>query len=384
MVITMPVTFLHTADWHIDKSFDTSFDTHFAEVLKKQRLKTIQSIASLAKERNVDAVLVAGDIFHNVNVSDSTLRRFLNNLEEFNGTWLLLPGNHDPLDEEGLWNKLKKLSPPENVILLTGVKPWYAKDKSFVILPAPLSRQSSIDLKTTFDVATPPNIVRIGLGHCAIAGWPHLSSPYTPMISRNDIETAQLTYLALGHYHRKRKCISDSCWYAGTPEPMSFDHEEQGYVLLVKIDTADTTPHVESIPISHYRWIKKDYHLLPSDDLTLLENQLQSDKPYERILMKLTMSGHVNVTLDTHIKLKKMREEWEARLAQLIFDHDSLSLEPDEQDWEVLMNERSTLISQTAQKLKQQLESTSSDPVIRPVIRDALSLLYDFYQRSNR
>lgn len=58
----MGLTLLHTADWQIGKRF-----AHIAgdagAALRTQRLETVRSLARLAQEQRVDAVLVAGDVF---------------------------------------------------------------------------------------------------------------------------------------------------------------------------------------------------------------------------------------------------------------------------------------------------------------------------------
>ena len=54
--------FLHTADWQIGKPFG-SFAEERVPSFEAQRLRTVERIARLAREREVDAVLVAGDAF---------------------------------------------------------------------------------------------------------------------------------------------------------------------------------------------------------------------------------------------------------------------------------------------------------------------------------
>jgi DNA repair exonuclease SbcCD nuclease subunit len=98
----MGVRFLHTADLQIGKGFG-QFPPHVAGALRSQRLETLKRIASLARDRRVTAVLIAGDCFENIAVADDTIRRF-------DGTWVLLPGNHDPAIAEPPWSRLRRLS----------------------------------------------------------------------------------------------------------------------------------------------------------------------------------------------------------------------------------------------------------------------------------
>lgn len=56
------VTVLHTSDWHLGKEY-RQFDDSVSLKLSQERLRTIDQIMRLGLQRNVDAVLCAGDLF---------------------------------------------------------------------------------------------------------------------------------------------------------------------------------------------------------------------------------------------------------------------------------------------------------------------------------
>src|SRR4051812_43222810 len=56
------LTLLHTADWHLGKRFP-SFPAEQELRLTRARLEVVGRILDLAENRNVDAVLAAGDLF---------------------------------------------------------------------------------------------------------------------------------------------------------------------------------------------------------------------------------------------------------------------------------------------------------------------------------
>ena len=99
----MSITLLHTADWQIGKQF-ANVPGDPGAALRLQRLDTVKAIAGLAKERAVDAVLVAGDVFEDNAVSDETLRRTLNAMAPFAGPWVLL---------EIRWHRLRNITPDQ-------------------------------------------------------------------------------------------------------------------------------------------------------------------------------------------------------------------------------------------------------------------------------
>ena len=83
----MSFHFIHTADLQIGKKFG-KFPDNIASKLQEARLEVVKKIAELATKHNVDAVLVAGDCFETISVSDNTLRRFKFMTEGFNGKWV--------------------------------------------------------------------------------------------------------------------------------------------------------------------------------------------------------------------------------------------------------------------------------------------------------
>ena len=71
--------FLHTADWQIGRQY-TRFAADDAVPLAEARLRAVETLARLATEHAVDAVLVAGDVFDAQTVADRTIRRLFNAL----------------------------------------------------------------------------------------------------------------------------------------------------------------------------------------------------------------------------------------------------------------------------------------------------------------
>ncbi len=65
--------FLHTADWQIGRQY-SQFPADDAGPLAEARLAAVETVARLAAEHKVDAVLVAGDVFDAQTVADRTIR----------------------------------------------------------------------------------------------------------------------------------------------------------------------------------------------------------------------------------------------------------------------------------------------------------------------
>ena len=55
--------FLHTADWQIGKPYRSIQDTQKRFRTQYERVQAIKRVAEIADKENVDALLVAGDLF---------------------------------------------------------------------------------------------------------------------------------------------------------------------------------------------------------------------------------------------------------------------------------------------------------------------------------
>jgi DNA repair exonuclease SbcCD nuclease subunit len=62
--MTMGIRILHTADWQIGKQFESlGAPSDKLAYLRQERFNVVRRIGDLAASENVDAVLVAGDVF---------------------------------------------------------------------------------------------------------------------------------------------------------------------------------------------------------------------------------------------------------------------------------------------------------------------------------
>ena len=61
--------FLHTADWQIGKPYHWIEDPQKRARLQQERVNAVSRIAATASEQNVDAVMVAGDLFDSSTVA---------------------------------------------------------------------------------------------------------------------------------------------------------------------------------------------------------------------------------------------------------------------------------------------------------------------------
>jgi len=295
----LTVRILHTSDWHLGCPFK-QIPGDAGGVLRERRFEVVREIASLARARRVDAVLVAGDVFDSQHIGDALLDRTLELLASAGGLWILLPGNHDAALAESVWTRLARRGPPPSVRVALGSEPLPIAEGRAVVLPAPLADRRALDDPTAgMDTApSPAGAIRIGLAHGVVEGLqPAAETVFNP-IARDRAARAGLDYLALGDRHGTLE-VAPRTWYAGTPEPDGFRYREAGFVLLVELDGPAAPPRIEPIATGRYHWVERRLELAPlaPAELAARIDALRQGLPAapEHCVVRLELEGSVDL-----------------------------------------------------------------------------------------
>jgi DNA repair exonuclease SbcCD nuclease subunit len=368
--------FLHTADWQIGRQYG-QFDPEDAVPLAEARLDVITTLADVARERGVDAILVAGDVFDTQTVSDRTIRRLFAALDGFSGPWVMIAGNHDAALSDSVWTRARRLGcVPAHVHVpeRTQIVPLPALETA--VLAAPLhQRHTYDDVTSAFDrMETPAGWLRLGLAHGSVAGRLPESADLSNPIAPDRAASARLDYLALGDWHGCLK-IDERTWYAGTPETDRFRGNEPGAVLSVRIDPAalSSSPHasslhVERIDVGRYRWASWEERIMVPSDVDVIAQRLQSANATD--VLQLTLSGETN--LQTWERLREVLERAAAKVRSLRTDTSRLTLQPDDGDLADLGATGYVV------EVAHALQALQNDAVQAPAAREALRLLLQF------
>lgn len=315
-----------TADWQLGKGFG-GLPPDPAALLRRARLEAVARIAALAAERGAAAVLVAGDVFDHAAPADDTLRRMIEATRGFAGPWVLLPGNHDPALPEGAWARLRRLGPPET--LLIADRPEVIRIGAAAILPAPLSRRhEAADLTRWFDAAeTPGARFRVGLAHGALTGvLPEGADALNPVAADRAVR-ARLDLLALGDWHGTFLADARTV-YPGTPEPDRHRANASGAVLVADLEEG-APPRIERVETLRHPWRRVALTAAPGLDLTAAIAAAAAPGPGEPVL-RLDLSGVVS--LAEREALVAAAEAARARCLHLEIDESGLALAPSADD----------------------------------------------------
>lgn len=328
--------FIHTADWQIGKVFQL-VDDATAGVLQAARLEAISTLGRLALEQAAPIVLVAGDVYDLASAEDRTLGQPLERMRAVPDVrWHVIPGNHDPHQPGGPWERVLRRGLPDNVRVHLEAAPVALAGGQAQLLPAPLVRRRALADPTLWmdQAPTPADVLRIGLAHGSISAFGSDPGRQPNLIDPARAERAGLDYLALGDWHGLKR-IGPRCWYSGTPEIDDFGVEGGGQALLVELPAPGALPEVRPLAVGRFDWRQETVQIHGLDDLEVVTGRLRALRAEPaRLLLDLTLEGTLSLAGRAH--LAHALDELRAALCWLRVDDERLYLEPSAEDLQAI------------------------------------------------
>lgn len=362
--------FIHTADWQIGKVFKQFADKE--ESLRRARLVAIENIGRAAVDENITHVLVAGDVYDNHAPTEVTLRTPLERMKLFPGIqWHLLPGNHDPHQPQGIWERVARAGLPPNVHLHLEPRPILLGNEA-TLLPAPLTRKSEVnDITSWMDAAeTDAGLIRVGLAHGSIVGFGGGGDANNPIDPTRPAK-AKLDYLALGDWHGTTQ-IGPAAWYTGTPEPDRAGSQERGTALVVEVPAQGAPVAVRAIHVGTYTWLTLEETLTDGSELGDIESRVRAIHNLSCLILRLCLRGAI--TLSARAELERRLLSLEAAIFHLNVELGELEARPTSADLEAI--DFDGVLRRAADKLLAQMADANGPPVERDLAQELLVQLY--------
>lgn len=318
---------IHTADWQLGKPFGR-FPTEVRSALTEARLDAIDRIAVSAASLGASHVVVAGDIFDNVDPGDRIVMQALSRLERGAVTWWLMPGNHDHARAGGLWTRVRR-NAPATVRIVDTPAPVEMEEGAW-LLPAPLEHRKSVADPTAamMDMATPPGALRIGLAHGSITEF-GATGESANLIPPDRARTAELDYLALGDWHGFLM-VGDRTAYSGTPEVDRFGREEPGACVSVQLRSGEP-PLIERVEAGRYRWLTRRWDVGGVEDFEREVGALRDEARLSDVLLSLKLAGVASLSDRVEI-IGAIADRLAHEVRHLDLDADGLSAQPTAED----------------------------------------------------
>lgn len=263
--------FLHTSDWHLGA-------TGGERDLWDDQKYFIDAICGIVREKNVDAVLLAGDVYDRsvpaasaIGLYDYAMNRLCG---ELGVKVLAIAGNHDSaerlascaglLDKAGLYLQGAAQREPRVVEFADSqvfFLPWMTEEKIKSLYPE--ERDGITNLTEAYRVAVNhmrekfiPGKHHLLLSHAFITNAETSTSDRAAEIGFATQVSASVfegfDYVALGHIHKPQQ-VNPFIRYSGSPMAYSFGKEEHQEKSVTLIDTASMTQEVVPLPLLH-RW----------------------------------------------------------------------------------------------------------------------------------
>lgn len=331
---------LHTADWHLGKRL-------YKYDLRDDHERFLDWLIEVIEERNIDVLLISGDVFDTTNPNDGSMSlyyKFLTRMLPLACKIIVTGGNHDsPTKLNAPRELLRHLNIhvvgctthncQEEVIHFTH------ESTDLLIAAVPYLRDA--DLRQSITGQTYEErieAVRMGIrnhyeriiDHChehfrhvPVLGMGHLYvNGATISESEREIHAvggqaafstdnfpAGFNYVALGHIHVPQTIgSSDNIRYSGSPIPLSFSERNNPHQLLELAFENGELSSIESIPVPRFR---KLWHVTGS--LDQVRDLLEQFEPNDSQLPTLAeiLVDEENENLQTRLHFEKLHRDYQ-------------------------------------------------------------------------
>ena len=274
------IKIIHGADFHLDSPFSGLTPERAAQRRGEQR-ELLDRLAALAREKQADLVLLAGDLLDSERVFRETAQALSTALASIPCPVFIAPGNHDFYGPRSVWSALDW---PDNVHIfdapewvdLPGCSLW---GRAFTD-----AHQESCPLE---GLSVPDDgKLHIACLHGDVGG----TGGYGP-ISIMDIAASGLDYLALGHVHQTSglQRSGNTFWaYPGCPEGRGFDELGDKGVLYVEAEPGNVTARFIPLAKRRYEIISVDI-TGAADVLSAVRSALPAGP--ESLVCRLVLTG---------------------------------------------------------------------------------------------
>ena len=341
--------------------------------LTEARHESIGRLAAAAAANSVETILVAGDVFDTETPSPATVRQALQAMgAQPKIRWFLIPGNHDSLQAEELWNRVDR-ERPANVVPLRAPEPVeLAPDTILLPTPCPVRRPGRDLTDWMSHAETPTGTIRIGLAHGPIQAFGEEGA--SDVIAPDRAALSRLDYLALGDWHGQVQ-INDRTWYSGTPEPDRHKHDKPGQALLVEIDAPGSVPRVSPVATGRFQWKNLALDLVADDDAAERLARTLAALPDRRNIL-LHLAAHGRVGLAAQAAVAGAAEIAAADFAWMRYDDTGLGLEYATDDLDVI--DQAGALRHAADALLHEAEGGDAAAADARIAERALSRLYTY------
>jgi len=275
---------LHCSDLHLESAYNVVSREYYRQ-LKDEALEIFSYLCNYAKENEIEAVLICGDLFDGTNVRKSAIKYIYQQVSEIKDiTFYYIQGNHDAKLNLNIPEK------PENFIIIGENFMRFDIDDKVSIGGVSLSKQN---VETFYnDIEFEDSRFNIFMLHADTMYGSHDPTQFSN-VDINLLKGKNINYLALGHIHKRSEgklddrgiyCNSGNCGNYGFGE-----ESERGFVV---IDVQDKSINVAR----HLVPLKRNFVVI-SVDISKFGSEKIFDEAIARVLLNQRREDFVRVKL---------------------------------------------------------------------------------------
>lgn len=257
-------SFIHTADIHLGSCLNSSVDYDLvSEVFKNAVLNAFTKICNIAITRNVDFLLISGDLYESEGRSVKIEKFFIDECRRLGNIQVyVIYGNHDPAI-----NFKSLFEIPQNVHFFSSnevEKINFIKDEKIAAVIYGQSYRRKYECNKIFSLINAENdVFNIVLLHTQLEG---IKSRYVPCTLNELIEIKNINYWALGHIHAASILNKNPfCVFPGIPQGRDMGEQGNKGCYFARVNESNEID-TEFINISEVIWNKINVKIPENED----------------------------------------------------------------------------------------------------------------------
>ena len=290
-----------TGDNHIGMKYASHEQ---AAILASSRITAFEGMVKTANHENCALFAITGDLFENTySVSKRDIKALLDALSCFQGTVVVLPGNHDYYDKDvKVWQYFKDvMASYDNIMLLTDYRPYEidVNGEDVILYPAlctslhsaPGQNNLGWTKETTIDN---DSAYHIGIAHGAVEGETIDNEGQYFLMKRSELESIPMDAWLIGHTHvpfprnlSENYTASERVFNAGTHVQTDVSCNTEGLCFIV--DIADNKSiRAKKVVSGNLRFYRKHIEVSAGEMENTIANELKdiSDNSVVDIILK--------------------------------------------------------------------------------------------------
>lgn len=286
--------FVHIADMHFDTPFTLlSSRRELGEARRMEQRQAFKKAINYIKENNIPYLFIAGDLYEQQYVKQSTIEYINNLFKEIPETKIYIsPGNHDPNISNSYYNKYKwnenvkkiftskieKIEEPEFNLYGFGFDDFYCYESGI--------EQIQIEDKTKTNIL---------LTHASLDGGYDEQREYNTLSSKS-LKELEFDYIALGHIHKLK--LTDSIIFPGSMVSMGFDELGKHGMVVGEIEQKQVK--LEFIQLDEREFKEEQIDITEIETIEELLQKISELKLEEKNYYKIILTGKRKFEINTY------------------------------------------------------------------------------------